>query len=157
MASHKTLKSVVTSLAQSFTSLMNYGGGDYVMGHIVYAAWSTGSTGLRVDLLSGATDSSPLLVPEVRDSIARRVAWFPEMVRRSNSSMEFVKKAELVVSVDPTTRRPSGHPGLFESPFICSVRITDDRGKVYLHEVSDWWYPEKVPPRGQEKQWWRFW
>ena len=66
MASHKALKSVVRSLAESFTSLMNYAGDDYVMGHVVYAAWSSGSTGFQVDLLSGATDSSPLLVPEVR-------------------------------------------------------------------------------------------
>ena len=50
MASHKTLKSVATSLAQSFTSLMNYSGDDYVTGHLVYAAWQTGGTECRVDL-----------------------------------------------------------------------------------------------------------
>lgn len=38
MPSHKTLKSVVRGLAESFTSLMNYWGDDYVMGHVVYAA-----------------------------------------------------------------------------------------------------------------------
>jgi hypothetical protein len=157
VASHKTLKSVVTSFAQSFTSLMNYGGDDYVMGHIVYAAWSTGSTGFRLDLLSGATDSSPLLVPEVRDSVAQCVRRFPEMVRRSNSSMDFVKEAELAIAVDPTIRRPCGHLGFFEPPFTCSVRITDDRGKVYFHVIRDWWWPEKVPPRREKRQWWRFW
>src|SRR5213593_3169822 len=104
MASHKTLKCVVRSLAESFTSLMNYGADDYVIGHVVYAAWSTGSMGFRVDLLSGATDSSPLLVPQVRDSVARYVAWLPDMVRRSRSSLEFVTQAELVVSVDPAVR-----------------------------------------------------
>jgi hypothetical protein len=152
MASHKTLASVVTSLAQSFTSLMSYRGNDYIMGHVVHAAWSTGATHLRVDLLGGWTDPSPLLVPEVRDSVARYVEWFPDMVRRSRSSMDFVSEAELLVSVDPTTRRPCGHAGLLESPFTCTVRIVDDRGKVYLHEIKDWWYPEKVPPV-QNKQW----
>lgn len=156
MASHKTLASVVTSFAQSFTSLMNYRGDDYVMGHIVHAAWSTGANDLRVDLLSGATDPSPLLVPEVRDSVARYVEWFRDMVRRSKSSMDFVSEAELLVRVDPTTRRPCGHAGLLESPFACTVRIADDRGKVYIHEIKDWWYPEKVPPV-QKKHWWRFW
>src|SRR5262245_46278577 len=131
MPSHKALNSVVTSLAQSFTSLMNYYGDDYVMGHVVSAAWSSGSTGFHVDLLSGATDSSPLLVPQVRDSVTRYAEWFPDMVRRSNSSMEFVVEAKLVVTVDPTKRRPCGHAGFLESPFTCSVRIIDDRGKVY--------------------------
>lgn len=157
MASHKTLASVVTSLAESFTSLMNYRGDGYVMGHVVHAAWSTGATDLRLDLLSGATDPSPLLVPVVRDSVARYVEWFPDMVRRSTSSMDFVSEAELLVSVDPTIRRPCDHAGLLESPFACTVRITDDRGRVYLHEIKDWWYPEKLPPVQRKKPWWRLW
>ena len=155
MPSHKTLKSVVASLAQSFTSLMNYRGDDYVMGHIVHAAWSSGSTRLRVDLLSGATDASALLVPGVRDSVAQCVGWFPDMVRRSNSSIDFVSAAELVVTVDPTVRRPVASAEFMESPFTCTVRVIDDRGKVYVHEIKDWWYPEKVPP--QKKPWWRLW
>ena len=157
MPSHKTLKSVVVSLAQSFTSLMNYRGDDYVMGHIVHAAWSTGATGFRVDLRSGATDSSPLLVPVVRDSIAQYVKWFPDMIQRSNSSLEFVRQAELVISVDPTTRRPCGHAGFQESPFTCTARVIDDRGKEYVHEVRDWWYPEKVPPSPDKQRWWKLW
>jgi len=156
MPSHKTLKSVVASLAQSFTSLMNYRGDDYVMGHIVHAAWSTGATRLRVDLLSGATDASALLVPEVRDCVARYVEWFPDMVRRSNSSVDFVTAAELLVTVDPTTRRPVTAGEFLESPFTCTVRVTDDRGKAYVHEIKDWWYPEKTP-RQKKKPWWRLW
>ncbi|MBI1380364.1 MAG: hypothetical protein GC161_04675 [Planctomycetaceae bacterium] len=146
MAKHKTLVSVVHNTVHSFASLMNYVGDDYVLGHIVQAAWATGATELRVDLMTGATNASPLLVPEVRYSVARAVEWFPDHVARSKSSLDFIAEAELLVRVDPNTRRPSPHPGLLESPFICSARITDDRGKVYLHEIRDWWYPEKVPP-----------
>lgn len=146
MAKRKTLTSAAHNTAHSFASLMNYVGDDYVLGHIVQAAWATGATELRVDLLTGATNKSPLLVPEVRDSVARTVEWFPAHVANSSSSMDFVAEAELLVRVDPNTRRPSPHPGLLESPFTCSARITDDRGKVYLYEIRDWWYPEKVPP-----------
>lgn len=157
MASHKTLKSVVASLAQSFTSLMNYRGGDYVMGHIVYAAWSTGATRLRVNLRSGVMEASPLLVPEVRDSLTNYVRWFPDIVERSNSSMDFIREAELLVIVDPATRRPCGHSGFQESPFTCSVRVVDDRGKEYVHEIKGWWFPEKAPPRSKKKGWLRLW
>ena len=156
MPSHKTLKSVVASLAQSFTSLMNYRGDDYVMGHIVHAAWPTGATRLRVDLLSGSTDKSALLVPEVRESVGQYVKRFPDIVRRSNSSVDFVTEAELLVTVDPTTRRPVTAGEFLESPFTCTVRVTDDRGKTYVHEIQDWWYPEKVPPQ-EKKPWWRLW
>ncbi len=150
MASHKTLKSVATSVAQAFTSLMNYRADDYVMGHVVYAAWSTGATDLQVDLLSGAAAPSALLVPPVRDSLASYVRWFPDLVRRSNSSLQFVKQAQLSITVDPTTRRPHGESGFFESPFTCTVRIVDDRGKIYSHAIADWWYPERTAPSALE-------
>ena len=146
MASHKTLKSVATSLAQAFTSLMNYRADDYVMGHVVYAAWSTRATDLELDLLSGVAAPSALLVAPVRDSLASYVRWFPDLVRRSNSTLQFVKEARLSVTVDPTTRRPHGGSRFFESPFTCTVRIVDDRGKVYSHMIADWWYPERTPP-----------
>ena len=89
--------------------------------------------------------------------MARCVEWLPDIVFRSKSSMEFVAQAELVVSVDPTIRRPRGNSVFFESPFTCTVRIVDDRGKVYSHRIQGWWYPEKAPPVHEEKQWWKFW
>jgi hypothetical protein len=152
VASHKTLKSVVRSIAESFVSLMNYGGDDYVMGHIVLAAWVTGARELRVDLLTGFSDSSPLLVREVKESVASYVNWLPDMIRRSNSDPDFVAEATLMVSVDPSVRRPCGHSGFYESPFTCTVRIVDDQSKEYSHQISDWWYPEKEFPI---KRWWR--
>ncbi len=157
MASHKTLKSVVRSLAESFTSLTNYCGDDYVMGHVVHAAWVTGATELRVNLLNGTSNSSPLLVPPVRDSIARCVEWLPDIVCRSHSDLQFVTEAELVVTVEPATRRPYNGLGFDESPFTCTVRITDDRGKIYSHRIAGWWYPEKTPAVEEKKPWWRFW
>ena len=125
---------------------MNYRGDDYVMGHVVFAAWQTGGTGFRADLLTGAMDSSPLLLPDVKDSVASYVTWLPEMVRRSNSDPSFVAEAELLVTVDPHTRRPHETSGFFESPFTCTVRIIDDRGKEYSHRISAWWYPERLWP-----------
>ncbi len=146
MASHKTLKSVVRGLAESFTSLMNYWGDDYAMGHVVYAAWVTGGTILRVDLVTGRIDASPLLVPEVRNSLTRLLERFPDMVCRSYSDLAFVSQAELIVTVDPRTRRPHAGSEFYESPFTCTARIVDDRGKVYEYRIADWWYPEKPLP-----------
>ena len=66
--------------------------------------------------------------------------------------MEFVAEAELNVSVDPAARRPSEHAGLCESPYSCSVRILEDRGRTYQHEIRGWWYPDKPPPALREPQ-----
>ena len=143
MPSHKVLKSVVTSVAQSFTSLLNYGEEGYVMDHIVRTAWETGATGFIADLLSGKTDSSPLMVKPVVDSIKIYIKRLPEIVIRSGSSIDFITSAELIFSIDPTKKRRA-HGHVFtkdrESPFNCTVNIKDDRGKLYTHTVEGWWY-----------------
>jgi hypothetical protein len=56
--------------------------------------------------------------------------------------MEFIAVAEMLVSVDPETRRHATSDLLDESPFVCTVRIEDDRGDVHSHTISGWWYPE---------------
>ena len=142
MPSHKVLVSVVRSVAESFTSLMNHEGGDYVMGHLVRAAWSTGATEIQVDLLTGKVSSSPLAVEPVRTSLAWQAHMFPDLVARSGSSMAFVTSASLRLTVDPAVRRPVPGTGLSESPFTCTVALTDDRSKPYAHSISAWWYPE---------------
>jgi len=153
--SHKALKGVVRNIVESFTSLMNYLGDDYVMCHIVSAAWSTAATELHVDLLTGETGPSPLLVLPVRESVAGYVKDFPDLLHRSRSDIEFVASAQLSVVVDPTSRRQYRLTELYESPFTCSSRIVDDRGKLYEYELSSWWYPEQ-PPR-DNKRWWQLW
>ncbi len=142
MPSHKVLVSVVRSVAESFTSLMNHEGTDYVMGHLVRAAWSSGATDVHVDLLTGKVSTSALAVAPVRDSLAWQAHLFPGLVARSGSSMAFVTSASLRLTVDPTTRRPVPGTALFESPFTCTVALIDDRGKPYTHSISAWWYPE---------------
>jgi hypothetical protein len=145
---------VVRSVAESFTSLMNYRGDDYVMGHLVSAAWVSGARELRVNLLTGATNASPLLVPDVQASVSSYVEWFPDTVRRSRSDLSLVAEADLVVTVEPGIRRAHDNSGLVESPFTCTVRIIDDKGREYSHRVDGWWYPEKTVVA---KPWWRFW
>ena len=150
--SHKKLKSVVRSFVESFTSYANYYAGDLAMGHVVRAAWASGATGFRFDLLYGAHDASPLFVPEVGHAIAQYAAWLPHLVVSSESSMRFVCRAELVVTVDPAMRRPSRYPGRHESPFTCLLRITDDRGKEYSHRLTGWSSPnERKRTRGSRR------
>ena len=156
MASHKTLKSVVRSMAESFTSLMNYSGDDYVMGHIVYSAWKTGGREIFVDLLSGKTNQSPLFVSIVQESVSRYIEWFPELVQSSNSDMAFIASAELRLTVDPTKRRAHAGSSFQESPFVCRVIIIDDHDKSYTHEIEGWWYPEKLPPKDKKRWYWPF-
>jgi hypothetical protein len=143
MASHKKLQSVTRSVADSFTSLMNYSANDYVMGHLLRAARTTGMSRLDVDLLSGIASPKGLLVKPVADSVDAYCQDLSSLVARSGSHMAFVRSARLSVEFDISISRPySRAPHLDESPYTCTVRVEDDRGKIYESELKGWWYPE---------------
>jgi hypothetical protein len=148
MPSHKMLQSIVRSIAESFTSTLNYYNTDYIKGYIVKAAWQTGATELRVNLLTGETSTSELLVKPVLASFNHYVNNFPDLVKRSHSSLEFVKFAEMIVTIEPKTRRPHFSPEghfngkTYESPATLTLNLIDDRGKLYIHTIKDWWFPE---------------
>ncbi len=127
MASHKKLQSVSRSIADSFTSLMNYSANDYVMGHLLKAARTTGMSRLDVDLLSGIASPKALLLKPVAYSVDAYCQDLSSLVRRSGSDIAFVRSASLSVEF---------------SPYTCAVRIEDDRGKTYESDLKGCWYPE---------------
>lgn len=149
--SHKVLKSVVRSVADQFTSLMNYADDDYVMGHLLTAARSSGERTLSVDLLTGEAEPPALLVPPVSRSVVRHAKGFPELVHRSGSTVDFVKKAKMTIAFDTAVERPRCvGSDLVESPYECRVSIVDDRGKEFAVSLSGWWYPEApVKPKSR--------
>ena len=106
MLSHKRLKGLARDLVESFNSSMNYVKNDHVVGHIILATLRTGAAELHANLLTGQMEPSPLLVQPVIDSIQQLVRRFPDQVKRCNSSMDFVRSAELIVTIDPAKKRP---------------------------------------------------
>jgi hypothetical protein len=143
MASHKVLKSVTRSVADSFTSLMNYRGDDYVMGHLLTAARSSGSPALHVDFLTGSATPEVLLTSPVKQSVSDYCSSFPSLVERSGSDLAFVSAAEMDLEYDLSIARPlRNHQKVLESPYVCTVTIADDRGRKYESRLDGWWYPE---------------
>lgn len=148
MPSHKVLKSVVRSVGDQFTSLMNYSEDDYVMGHLLNAARTSGERTLTVDLLTGRAEPSALLVPAVARSVAWHAEQFPDLVRRSGSDLGFVKKAEMTIEFDTSVeRRRCVGSDLAESPYECRVSLIDDRGREFAVALKGWWYPEEPPKK----------
>ena len=107
MPSHKKLKSVVRSIADQFTGLLNYVGDDYVMGHLLNAARATGKPALDIDLLTGKATPPELMSPEIARSVAGYADDFADLVRRSGSDISFVTRADMRVTFDLAIRRPA--------------------------------------------------
>jgi hypothetical protein len=146
MATHKVLKSVVRSVADSFTSLMNYAGGDYVMGHVLTAARATGKNRLDVDLLTGVATPEELVTYPVTRAISSYHDRFPQLVERSGADFAFVAAAKLVLEFDTSVSRAVARfPQLSESPYRCHVELIDDRDHVYEITLDGWWFAEPPP------------
>ena len=143
MAKCKVLKSIAHNHAHSFTSLMNYRGGDYVMGHLLRYARQSGVHSWRVDILSGLVVPPLGVAGAIAESIASYTEWFPTHVASQGAEMTSIAAASMSLSFDLTQSRPVHHaPQYLESPYICRVEITDNRGKLWTAELRDWWYPE---------------
>lgn len=142
MTSHKPLKSISHNFGHSFISLMNYINGDYFPGHLLKQAQFTNLNKLDVDILADTASPEELLTKSIRDSIHHWCKGFPDLVKSSGSTMDYVSKATMTIEFDLKVARPKFNTHFAESPFTCEIKIIDDRGKEYKHVHSGWWYPE---------------
>src|ERR1700733_7773281 len=74
----KILKGVAHNIGSSFTSLMNYSGDDYSMGHILRFARESGINSLTIDLLTGQGSPASLL----KEPISALPSWYSKMFLR---------------------------------------------------------------------------
>jgi hypothetical protein len=156
VARYKVLRSVAHNIGHSFTSLMNYAGDDYVMGHILRLARLTGRDTLTLDLVAGNATPVELLQEPISEIPAQYARFFWNLVDRHGSDRTYVKAATLTLHYDIHTQRPlHRNPKIMESPYTCDVRITDDRGRAHSSHFSAWWYPERL--ENQPTPWWKFW
>jgi len=143
MPSHKTLKSIAHNFGHSFTSLMNYHTDDYVLGHILKQARLTGYSKLSIDIKNKVAEPTDLVNEKISDSISRYLDWFPNFVKDSGASMDYISKATMCVTFDLSRTKPCGFDSkVLQNPYTCEVIIVDDREKEYKAVLTDWWYPE---------------
>jgi hypothetical protein len=159
MARYKVLKSVAHNIGHSFTSLMNYADDDYVMGHILRFARTTGRDTLTVDFVKPEAGPPELLEPPISQVPARYTEWFWDLVQRHGSDRSLVQSATLTLRYNLAVQRPlSSNRELLESPYTCDVRITDIRGKDYVAHFDGWWHPERFErPKKRSRPWWKLW
>lgn len=143
MPGYKVLQGVANDIGHSFTSLMNYEEDDYVMGHILRFARSTGRNELIIDFVNRESRPPELLATPISQVPAYYTQLFWDLVQKCGSDKSLVQNATLTLRYDLGTRQPDQKGSRFiSSPYTCDVRITDTRGKEYLAHFSGSWYPE---------------
>lgn len=159
MPSYKVLKSVAHNFGDSFTSVMNYVDEDYAMGHILQLARLTGRDTLTIDFVKRESGPPELISKPISGVVARYTDWFWDLVQRQGSDHSFIQTATLTLRYDIGIRRSLDRaPDIFESPYVCDVRITDIRGKNYEAHFDGWWHPERFEPSiNVSRPWWKFW
>ena len=155
VARYKVLKSVAHNIAHSFTSTLNWGENDYVMGNLLRRARETGCDTLTIDLLGGEAEPKSLAVPVIRRAARHYADRFRALIAAQGSDLSLVTAALLTVRYDLSVARPSPYGGELESPYSCTAEVTDDRGKLWRAVLSGTWAPE--PLRKVRRRWWHFW
>lgn len=142
MPRFKVLKGVAHNIGHSFTSLMNYSGDDYSMGHILKFSRETGDTTLTIDFMTGLGSPESLL----REPISKLPAWYSQMfwnmVKSSGSSRELLQSARLTLAYDLTRVWLDPTMNVHISPYVCNVVLVDIRGKSYSAHFAGSWYEE---------------
>ena len=157
MPRFKVLKGVAHNLGHSFTSLMNYAGDDYVMGHVLQFARRSGKDTLTIDLVTGEAGPIELLAEPISDVPSRYSKFFWHLVQVHGSDRGNVHTATLSLRYNLAIQRATSHGvGFTKSPYVCQVRVTDSRGKNYDAHFDGWWYPEQLHPSDVKAQrWWK--
>jgi hypothetical protein len=158
MSRVKVLKGVAHNVGSSFTSLMNYTGNDYSMGHVLRFARESGIHTLTIDLLQGKGHPDSLL----KEPISRLPEWYSKMffhlVQSAGSDRALVHSGTLKLTYDLHRTRPSANRDEPESPYTCEVSIVDIRGKEYLARFEGWWFVERMamnrPLSPDFRKWW---
>lgn len=159
MARYKVLKSIAHNTGHSFTSLMNYAGDDYVMGHILRFARRTGRDTLTIDFVKKEAGPPELLAEPISDIPTRYTEWFWHLVETQGADRSLVQGATLTLRFDIASQRPHGSsPQFVESPYVCDVEIRDTRGMDHRAHFDGWWYPERLEhSKSETRPWWKFW
>lgn len=158
MARYKVLKSVAHSLAHSFTSSLNWGDADYVMGNLLQRARDIGEGTLTIDLIAGLAEPGALCTPPVQRAVDKYRDWLRHLVTAHKSDMRYVARATLTIEYDLNTARPTQNaPSGVESHYVCTAELTDDRGTVWKGVLRGWWVPELLRPSPTARRWWEFW
>jgi len=155
---YKVLKSLAHNWAHSFTSGSNTIDQDFAMSYLVRAALQTGSSELRVDLLTGFASPDSLLPDPLRRSLEHYVGWFPELAASQGATLAAIQEAKAVLTLDLIRQRPGS--GSIETtcvPFEIQVRIVDDLGREHLGCVTDEWFATPKPLFRRKVKWWRVW
>lgn len=159
MASYKVLKSVAHNIGHSFVSDMNYRGDDYVMGHILRLAKSTGRDTLAIDFIKREGGPPELLAPPISDLPSWETERFWHLVETQGSQRSLVQDATLTLRYEIFAPPQNHHdPQLVEDRYFCDVHITDTRGKDYKAQFIGWWYPgQHRLYKTSVRPWWKFW
>ena len=142
MPKHKVLKAVAHNVADSFLGTLNYWNDDYVMGKLLTESYRTGEGEYFFDLLSG--ECSPSFAKMRMQGLADKYKkLLRENIISQGAAMEFVKSARFEISFDLTRARPRyEYPELKESPYVCKVRLIDEKGVDHGVPLTGWWSPE---------------
>lgn len=126
-------------MGHSFFSLMNYNG-NYVIERFYEIAKKSGKNKIRIDFLTQKITPSDFRVEGILNSLKSYREYFPKQLESQYCSIEHVKEVIILLTFDLSKRIFDKNIKELElAVYKCEVHITDDREKMHIAEIPEWW------------------
>ena len=141
---YKHIKSVAHNLGHSFLSDMNAvtdrGRYTIVPERLFAAAAHARLPEVHIDFLAHRIEPDAARLPEVEQAVSYYARWLSELLTSQNVAPEAVTGATLTLAFDyDRVRRTRYYPITEVQEFVCTVSLTDDRGRVHQATPDKWW------------------
>jgi hypothetical protein len=151
MGKHSVLKSVAHNWAEHFLSDWIFVDDSIMVQHLFEAARASGSSTIVLHPLAETVEPEQCRTASVIHGMQGASRDFEDILHKQGCSLDMVREVALSITFDlsvPTPSYAEVKPGVYYSPDIrmpdapaynAEVRLTDDRGRVHIANVREFW------------------
>jgi hypothetical protein len=137
---YKNLKSVAHNLGHAFFSSMNYRGSDYIIEYLYKKAKEINKSDVIIDYLNEIIEPAEFRITEVLESLHNYREYLTRELNSQKCSIDYVKEIKMYINFDLSNIIFHESINNLElAVYKCKVEIIDDRNKVHIGIVPEWW------------------
>ncbi len=139
MSKYRQIKSVAHNFSHSFTSMMNWYDGDYMMDRLISIMSRNKIDEIKLDILSTRLEPESINIKEVAYSIKIYCdQFFPGLLKSHGIPANYIKQAILTLRFHfSEIRHYERMCNSIIVPYDCRTEIIDNRGRVYVGEIHN--------------------
>lgn len=138
MSKYRQIKAIAHNFSHSFTSMMNWMGGEYVMDHLISLMSEKKVVEIKLDILSSTLEPEKINSVKLMYSVNHYCQqFFPDLLTSHGVPEKHIKQAVMTLHFSFSDISPYEEMSTsILIPYNCRTEITDDRGRVHVGEIN---------------------